>query len=589
MLPSRVMKGMVAPVPGKGIRSVSKNTIGFLASVTLLFGAYYFLSTRSLSQIPEAGKVNAPVATFVGQSSERNASSVSGTGSAATSNGSEASASPASISLASAPAADFRPEAGPARLTLENDDIGMEVAARGGCVERTTLKKFTQTQKGQDPFQLLEKLEACKGLGIKIGSLDLRELPALLTQISKTQLVIEQRSSGYHFRRTLEIGSSGYQGSARFEIFNLDAAQSQSLFEIEIGATSTRDGASSFLGFDQSKMRHLAYYSGGKRHETVLKFESAPRAETLLLEPKVNLSWAEAGGTYFMFALIPDFSDAVGLRFERQPFNMQPNRQSPPERTIYEGWIQHSFDLAKGSSRSWNYKLYMGPKDLDDLRKAGHDLVESINYGFFQIVAWPMFKALHFIEGIVGNWGIAILVLTLLIRLLFFPLTKKSFVAGKKMQKLQPRLNELKELYKDDKQKQQQEMMAMMSKEGVNPLGGCLPILPQIPVFFGLNSVLMHTFDLRHAPFVLWIQDLSTHDPYYISPAIMAGLMYLQQRLIPMPSMDPTQAKMMRFLPLIFAVFMITYPSGLVVYIVTSTLFSIAQQQFMMKTYKDLY
>jgi len=587
LLPCRVMKGVVAPVPLKGIRSVSKNTIGFLVSVTLLFGAYYFLSTRSASQMPDANKSLISGNVTAGQTPGATTNDTPAAGAPSTSSSSDPSLSQPQTSPSNVPAAEFHPESGPAKLTIENDDLALDIASRGGCIERATLKKFTQTQIGKEPFQLLEKLESCKAIGIKSGSVDLREVPALLTQVSQTKLVIEQRSSGYHFRRTLEIGATGYQGAVRFEIFNLEAPQSQNLFEIEIGATSTRDGASSFLGFDQSKMRHLAYYSAGKRHETVLKFESAPRAETLLLEPKLNLSWAEAGGTYFMFALIPDFSDAVGLRFERQPFNMQPNRQSPPERTIYEGWIQHSFDLAKGSSRAWNYQLYLGPKDLDDLKNAGHDLVESINYGFFQIVAWPMFKALHFIEGIVGNWGIAILVLTLLIRILFYPLAQKSFVAGKKMQKLQPRLTELKELYKDDKQKQQQEMMAMMSKEGVNPLGGCLPILPQIPVFFGLNSVLMHTFDLRHAPFVLWIQDLSTHDPYYISPAIMAGLMYLQQRLIPMPSMDPTQAKMMRFLPLIFAVFMITYPSGLVVYIVTSTLFSIAQQRFMVKTYKD--
>ena len=199
-----------------------------------------------------------------------------------------------------------------------------------------------------------------------------------------------------------------------------------------------------------------------------------------------------------------------------------------------------------------------------------------------------MFKVLKAIEGVVGNWGVAIIFLTLLMRLLFYPLTAKSYAASKKMQKMQPKMNEIKERYKDDKQKQQQELMALMSKEGVNPLGGCLPVLPQIPVFFGLNAVLMNTFDLRLAPFGLWIHDLSSKDPYYVSAVIMAGLMYVQQKLTPMPGIDPAQAKMMRFLPIVFALFMITYPSGLVVYIITSTLFSIAQQQFMIKRYKDV-
>jgi YidC/Oxa1 family membrane protein insertase len=163
----------------------------------------------------------------------------------------------------------------------------------------------------------------------------------------------------------------------------------------------------------------------------------------------------------------------------------------------------------------------------------------------------------------------------------------KAYLAGKKMQKIQPKMTEIRETWKDDKARQQQEIMALMSQQGVNPVSGCLPVLPQIPVFFGLNAVLTHTFELRHAPFYGWLQDLSSRDPYFISPILMAGLMYLQQRITPMPSMEPAQQRMMQILPLVFAVFMLSYPSGLVLYIVTNSVVSIVQQMYMMKKYKD--
>ena len=555
---------------------MNKNSVAFIVSVVMLFGAYAYLSQRH-ANTTSSDDAQAPV-------SDGKSPIAEGTPTAT-----PIAAAPSTTSTdESAPiGADFSTEGDVPEGALNTDDLSIKVGSKGGCVEGITLNNFQIAPASAEPVSLVEKLETCRALGFKLADADLRESPARLTAVSPTKIVIEQRKDGLHVRRTLGIGPKGYQGHLTIEVHNLREDKASGLLEVEIGATSAREGSTSFLSFDQSALRYLSYFAEGKRHETMLTFEKAPAAEVLVLEPAANIEWAASGGTYFMLGLSPNFKEPVGLRFERQPFNMQPDRQSPPERTIYEGWIQHRYAIDPKGSTSWSYDLYLGPKDLGHLQAAGHDLDEAINFGFFEIVAWPMFKLLKGIERFVGNWGIAIIILTLLIRLLFYPLTAKSYSASKKMQRLQPQLTELREKYKDDKAKQQQELMALMSKEGVNPLGGCLPVLPQIPVFFGLNAVLMHTFELRQAPLGLWIHDLSTHDPYYVSPVIMALLMFVQQKMTPMPGMDPAQAKIMRFLPIIFALFMITYPSGLVVYIVTSTIFSIAQQQVMMKTFKE--
>lgn len=564
---------------------VNKNTFGFILSVALLFAGYYAATTYMSEQktppavaerIESASPQTAPgPRTEEGTVSEREAAPPPDQG----------SRSP-SVSAGS----PFSTEGTPPLVALESSAIALEFSAKGGCIQDTHLKKYSTRTDTNDEVLIIDKLEPCKALGFKVGALDLREVPALLTsggQESPRTVVVEQRASDLHIKRTFTLDESGYGARLDIELNNTGATPVAHLVEMEIGATSSHADAAGFLSFDNSGMREFAYRTDGDVTHTALTFESSPSSKVLVLEPAVPLDWAATGGNYFHFAVAPLFRETLGIRLERQPFNMQPNRQSPPERTIYEAWIQHNVQLNPGESRPLSYYVYLGPKKIDELKAAGHNLDESINFGFFRIIAWPMFRVLGFLEKLVGNWGVAIIILTLLVRLLFLPLTAKSYKASKQMQKMQPKMNELREKYKDDKQKQQQELMALMSKEGVNPLGGCLPILPQIPVFFGLNSVLMHTFELRQAPFALWMNDLSKADPYYVTPVVMAILMYLQQKMIPMPSMDPNQARMMRFLPLIFAVFMITYPSGLVLYIITSTVFSMAQQQFMMRKFKD--
>ena len=205
----------------------------------------------------------------------------------------------------------------------------------------------------------------------------------------------------------------------------------------------------------------------------------------------------------------------------------------------------------------------------------GLDLV--VDYGWLTAIAKPLFWLLTFLHGIVGNWGWAIVALTILVKLAFFPLQAASYRSMAKMRKVQPRLNAIRERYGDDRMKLNQAMMELYKEEKINPLGGCLPILVQIPVFIALYWVLLASVEIRNAPWIGWLHDLSSPDPFYILPLLMPGTMFLQTHLNPKPA-DPVQAKMMMFMPLIFSVMFFFFPSGLVLYWVVSNIFSIVQQ-----------
>ncbi|MCZ7600988.1 MAG: membrane protein insertase YidC [Gammaproteobacteria bacterium] len=222
--------------------------------------------------------------------------------------------------------------------------------------------------------------------------------------------------------------------------------------------------------------------------------------------------------------------------------------------------------------------MYIGPKEQDRLEEAAEGLVLSVDYGWLTVVASPLFWLLSWIHKVVGNWGWAIIFLTVLIKLVFFPLSAASYKSMAKMKNLQPRLKTLKDRYGDDRQKFQQEMMKIYKEEKINPLGGCLPILVQIPVFIALYWVLLESVELRRADW-FWLKDLSVKDPFYILPILMGVSMLVQQRLNPAP-MDDIQKKVMMALPFVFTVFFLFFPSGLVLYWVVNNVLSIAQQWF---------
>ncbi|MGH8557545.1 MAG: membrane protein insertase YidC [Methylococcales bacterium] len=238
-----------------------------------------------------------------------------------------------------------------------------------------------------------------------------------------------------------------------------------------------------------------------------------------------------------------------------------------------------AIEVGTGDRYTFNSGLYVGPKIQSVMEKTAKGLELTVDYGILTFIGKPIFWLLEKFHGFVRNWGFAIAMVTLVIKAIFFPLSAASYRSMAKMRKLQPKLQAIKERYEDDKPRFNQEMMALYRAEKVNPLGGCFPILVQIPVFISLYWVLMETVELRQAPFVLWIDDLSVKDPYYVLPLLMGFTMWIQQRLNPTP-VDPIQEKVMKLFPYIFTIFFLWFPAGLVLYWVVNNSLSIIQQWY---------
>jgi YidC/Oxa1 family membrane protein insertase len=256
-----------------------------------------------------------------------------------------------------------------------------------------------------------------------------------------------------------------------------------------------------------------------------------------------------------------------------------PNSQTPYLIRATSGFNE----AVVGSSVDISTQMYIGPKLQAQLPKIAKGLDLTVDYGIFTVISKPLFWILNKIHTAIGNWGWSIILLTILIKLLFFKLTEKQYNSMARMRKLQPRIKTLKDRHKENKQKFNEEMMKLYKKEKVNPMGGCLPMLIQIPVFISLYWVLQESVELRQAPFMLWLQDLSSPDPFYILPAINAAAMFLTQKLSPTPGMDPMQAKIMKFMPLGFSVMFAFFPSGLVLYWAVNSSLSLLQQWIITK------
>jgi len=246
------------------------------------------------------------------------------------------------------------------------------------------------------------------------------------------------------------------------------------------------------------------------------------------------------------------------------------------------GVISQLGNIPSGQSKEFSVNIFSGPQLKDDLINAAEGLEYVVDYGWLTFIASPLFSVMSGIHSMVGNWGIAIILLTLLIKLLFYPLSASSYRSMAQMRELAPRLQSMKEKFGEDKQKMQQAMMELYRTEKINPLGGCLPILIQIPVFIALYWVLLGAVELRQAPFFGWIEDLSIKDPYYVLPILMAASMFLQTKLNPKPT-DPMQARLMIMMPIIFSVFFFFFPAGLVLYWLANNILSIAQQWYVNK------
>jgi YidC/Oxa1 family membrane protein insertase len=284
-----------------------------------------------------------------------------------------------------------------------------------------------------------------------------------------------------------------------------------------------------------------------------------------------KLKWLGLEDKYFLAALVPMTEAQFSWVTE------------VPGAGSSRATLQFPVNLAPGGSVKVALNTFLGPKEYDTLlgQKAG--LEEAIEFGWFDWMAKPFLVVLNFFDKYLGNYGIAIIVLTVIIKILFYPLTKKSLQSMRDMQKMQPQMAALKEKYKNDKEKMNKELMELYKRHKINPVGGCLPMVLQIPVFIALYEVLYVAIELRHAPFYLWITDLSAKDPYYITPILMGATMFLQQKMTP-TSVDPAQQKIMMLMPIVFTFMFLSFPAGLVLYWLVNNVLSIGQQYFIYKT-----
>lgn len=334
----------------------------------------------------------------------------------------------------------------------------------------------------------------------------------------------------------------------------------------------SEDDSSWSSWFMPSKFSGVGYYAANDNQE----FSFQKRGTAALANNPVDLTqsggWTGVMERYFLAAAIPDDKTKARFFASSKPTDAAPDAFATGFRTAQVA-------LASDQSTRFDTRLFVGPKLQDDLSSVAPGLDLTVDYGFMTLLARPIFHVLSFLHSIVGNWGVAIILLTLFIKLLFYKLSEKQYRAMARMRKFQPRMQQLKEQYGDDRQQLQAKMMEMYKKEGFNPLAGCWPMLVQAPVFIVLYWVLLESAEMRASPF-LWIGDLSSPDPFFILPVIFAVTMFIQQRLTMTTAMDPIQQRMMQIMPIGLGVFFTFFPAGLVLYWCTNNTLSIAQQWY---------
>lgn len=466
-------------------------------------------------------------------------------------------------------------------ITIDTPLYSAVINEQGGGFKSFTLKKYTKEKTGDTSFVELVQTELPTELPI-IFSLNNDASQGLpVFKADKEKIVLHGESGtanlvmtaslggGVEITRTLVFDAASYLINDRYQVSTSSAAP--------VSATPALVLTNKPFAVANSASRYMfagpvAFINGELSEVKGKKLTKGPQ----MFQGKV--SWAAYEDNYFISAVMPD---GEGNR------TVQMNAMGDTVRTIItEGEVV----LSSGKPVDFNYSLYFGPKKLSILKEVDRNLAKSINFGWFDVLAKPMLWLLNFFYDTIRNYGIAIILLTVLIKGTFWPISQKGMKSMKNMQKLQPKVAKLKEKFKDDPQKMNQEMMALYKTYKVNPLGGCLPMFLQIPFFFALYKVLLMSIELRHAPFMLWINDLSAPDRLWIGfdipylhgipvlTLLMGGSMYLQQKMSPTTA-DPTQAKIMQMLPVIFTFMFLNFASGLVLYWFVNNLLSILQQQ----------
>jgi YidC/Oxa1 family membrane protein insertase len=491
---------------------------------------------------------------------------------------------PKQVSGATAPAVNQAPAAttgvveSAEKFVLQNDVLVLEISSSGGnVIDAKLLKSLTPENKPVELFQYTptHKYFARSGL-IALNNADLPNHTSSfkLTQSGKDGsgrpfIVLASERSGVKLEKTFILNPGSYVVDVGHRVTQATANPTPLVLYTEI----VRDGSQEqkigpFDGaFSASTFTGPAAYTDKEKFNK-LEFTAIDKNKITIPTqvPAGDPAWIAMVQHYFASAWIPDDKFA---------------------RDIYAGKIDNGLyrigmqiplgDIAPGATTVEKARLFVGPQEESVLETIAPGFELLKDYGYLTILAKPIFWLLEKIHGYVGNWGWAIILLTILIKLVFFPLSAASYKSMARMKEVQPRLMTMREQYKGEPQKLNQAMMEMYRKEKINPLGGCLPVVIQIPVFIALYWVLLSSVEMRGAPWVLWIHDLSVPDPYYILPLIMAVSMFVQTKLNPTPP-DPIQAKVMMYMPIIFSVMFFFFPAGLVLYWVVNNLLSIAQQ-----------
>lgn len=470
-------------------------------------------------------------------------------------------------------------------VNFKTDVLNLSFDLMGAQLVRADLLAFPSREEKDKPFVLLNNSNGQiyivqSGLtGAPAGTLYPTHLApyTLITdqrELSGDQLVIKfaSESGGVKLTKTFTLKRGSYEILVDHQIENLSAQPITPAVYLQItrdskdpasenSTPSFMSGPVSFTGpvvySDQEKFQKVSFSEIEKRKATYIK--------------EADNGWFAMVQHYFVTAWVPPQGKNRSYEMTELQKNLFAIRSIEPVGTI-----------APGSQLSIPAKLWVGPQDQEDLEQVAPGLDLVVDYGLLTIIAKPLFSLMTWLHSLLGNWGWTIVVLTILIKAAFYPLSAASYRSMAKMKLVAPRLQALKEKFGDDRQKLNTAMMEMYRTEKINPLGGCLPILVQIPVFISLYYVLGSSVELRGAPWIWWIKDLAVQDPYFILPVVMMGTMFIQMKLNPTPP-DPMQAKVMMFMPLVFGAMMFFFPSGLVLYWCVNNILSIAQQWYVMR------
>ncbi len=464
-------------------------------------------------------------------------------------------------------------------IEVETDVIQARIDTRGGVIRSLKLKKYpVDVDHPDDYLELLHDQPDSLYLvqnGLRSSN---SPAPTHYSIFSSTQDAYRLADDADVLNVPLQWVENGIQVTKTYQFRRGD-------YLIDVSHRVANESSSDWVGSQYRQLQRsrpletsklLYTYTGAVVYNEEIKYEKIDfddmEGESFKLDSSGG--WVAMIQHYFLSAWVAEPEQNNLL------YSIANTRRYPATYTI--GMRSQNQNIGVGQQAEFTSQLFVGPKLVNRLEEISPGLDLTVDYGALTFLSKPLYWLLSFFNGLVGNWGVAIILLTLVVKAVFFKLSETSYKSMAKMRKVGPRLKTLKERYGDDRQKMNQAMMELYKQEKINPMGGCLPILVQIPVFIALYWALLESVELRQAPFILWIDDLSVMDPYFVLPLIMGASMLIQQKLNPAPP-DPVQAKVMMVLPIVFTVFFAFFPSGLVLYWVVNNILSIAQQYVITK------